>query len=438
MRARDIFLALLVIGLGVFLTYAKSGRLDDLTFGWDGPWLGSSEEFTYEETREIPGPVPAEVQVLNAHGTIEVSATGGTDKATVTFKERIVARTKADADVIAEALRMDVARSEDRLVLSTNRDDFRRRRFSTEFKILVPPGTAVILKNSYGPVRIEGTGKAEIRNPHGEVFVRGIAGSLDLSASYETVEVDGVRGDVLISALHGSVDVRNVDGAVELDHSYGRVGLDRIARRAIVRGSHSQITASNLSDEAEFASSYDRITVTTAKTVKVRAQHCDIAAKAIDGALDLADTYGRVQIDGLTGDLRVDGNNVKVTGLGLSAGTIFVRTTYENVSLSGFSGPAEVVLSHAGLTLEPTPALGGNVNVQGSYVDVRFVWPDGFRAPFEGRTRNGRIVWNLETKPDSETSNGTTEVLAFTTETGKPKIAIVTSHGDIRVEAAGR
>ncbi|MBN1938293.1 MAG: hypothetical protein JW843_01810 [Candidatus Aminicenantes bacterium] len=438
MRARDIVLALLVIGLGVFLTYAKSGRLDDLFFDLDGPWLGVFDEYTYEESREIDGPVPAEIQVLNARGAIEVSAAGGPDKAVVHFKKRVYARSRADADAIAESLRLNVVSSPDRLVLSTNREEFRRKRFSTEFKILVPPQTAVVLKNSYGPVRIEGTGRSEIRNPHGEVLVRGIVGPLELFASYGGVDVDGVRDDVRMSAPHGDVDIRNVEGSVDLDHSYGRVGLDRIARRTIVRGSHSQVTASNLADEAEIASTYERIIISSAKSIKVRAGHCDIAAKAVDGGFDVTNSYGRVRIDGLTGDLRVDGNNVEVDGLDLRAGTIFVRTTYKNVSLAGFSGPAEVIFSHAGLTLAPAPVLSGGIGVQGEYADVRLVWPAGFRAPFEARTRNGRIIWSLEEKPDSETSNGTTEVLAFSAETGKPKVAIATSHGDIRVDAAGR
>jgi hypothetical protein len=438
MRARDFFLALLVIGLGIFLTYAKSGRLDDLVFEWDGPWIGSFDEYTYVESREIEGPVPAEIHILNAHGAIEVAAVGGTEKAVVQLKKRVYARTKAEADAVADVLRMDVVLSAERLVLSTNRDEFRRKRFATEFKILVPPETAVVLKNSYGPVRIEGTGRSEIRNPHGEVIVRGIAGPLDLFTSYASVDIDGVRSGVRISSPHGDLDIKNVEGSVDLDHSYGRVGLDLISGRTVVRGSHSKVTASHLADDAEIGSTYERITLSEAKSVKIRANHCDVTATSLQGDFDVTNTYGNVRIDGLDGELRVDGHNVAVDARGLGEGTIFVRSTYENVSLAGFSGPVEVILSHAGLTLEPAASLAGAVGVQGEYADVRIVWPAGFRVPFEGRTRSGRIAWNLVERPDSETSNGTTEVLAFSTERGKPKVAIATTHGDIRVDPSGR
>jgi len=438
MRARDFFLALLIIAAGLFLTYAKSGRFDDWTVVWNGPWFGSTDEFAYEETREIAGPVPAELRVQNAHGIIEIAATGGTDKAVVTFKKRIRSRNRTEADKVAADLRMTVAAVEGRLVLGTNREEFKRRNFSTDFKIVIPPATSVVVKNSYGLVRIEGAGKSEIENPHGDVTVLGSAGPLTVVSSYSRVEVDGVRGEARISAPHADVDVRNVDGAVDLDHSYGSIGLDRIGRRTVVKGNHSEITAQNLAGEAEIASSYERITVAAAKSVKVRAHHCDIEARDIDGAFDLENSYGQARLNRLTGDLRIDGQNIAVSALDLGSGKIFVRTSNENVTLSGFSGPAEAVLTHSVLTLEPAAALSGPVDVQGEYVDVLLSWPAGFRAPFEGRTRNGRILWNLADKPDSETSNGTTELFAYSSATGKPKVKIATAHADIRVEPAGR
>jgi hypothetical protein len=95
MRARDVILALLVIGVGVFLTYEKSGRLDGL-FGenWEGPFWRSSTTFDYEETLEIPDPVPAELQVVNGRGEIEIAG-GDTDKITVVFKKHVSARDQA-------------------------------------------------------------------------------------------------------------------------------------------------------------------------------------------------------------------------------------------------------------------------------------------------------------------------------------------------------
>jgi hypothetical protein len=438
MRARDVILALLVIGVGVFLTYEKSGRLDGL-FGenWEGPFWRSSTTFDYEETLEIPDPVPAELQVVNGRGEIEIAG-GDTDKITVVFKKHVSARDQAEADQIAAELRMIVTPSGSRLVLATNRDGFRRKRFATDFKIVLPAGTAVLLKNSYGRVRTERTGRTEISNAHGEVVVRSVEGSLVLENSYQSVDVDGVRGDAGIRAPHAEVGIKNIQGGLTLDHSYGDIRLENISRKLIVNGSHSGIQAKGLRAEAEISSSYETIDISDASAVRIRAHHCEVQGNGITGLFDVTNTYGRVRVASLQGDLRVEGGNVAVDGRGLQSSEIYIHTTYQNVSLAEFSGKATIVLSHGDLNLEPSGPLTGGVDVQGTYAGVRVAWPDGLRTPFEGRTRDGRIIWNLGERPDLETSNGSTETRAFSQESGKPGLLIVTTHGDIRVEPGAR
>jgi len=438
MRARDVILVLLVIGVGVFLTYEKSGRLDGLFGeGWEGPWWRTSTTFDYEETQEIPGPVPAELQVVNGRGEVEIVG-GDTDKMTVVFKKHVSARDQAEADQIAAELRMIVTPSESRLVLSTNRDNFRKKRFATDFKIVLPAGKSVLVKNAYGLVRTGQTGRTEISNPHGDVVVRSVEGSLILINSHQSVDVDGVRGDARVQASHAGVALKNILGELTLDHSYGEIRLENISQKLILNGSHSGIRAQGLRAEAEISSSYETIILSDVSTVRIQARHCDIQGDGITGLFDVTNTYGRVKVTALKGDLKVEGGKVSVDGRGLQSSEIYVHTTYQNVSLAEFSGKATIVLSHGDLNLEPIGSLTGAVDVQGTYAGVRIAWPDGLRTPFEGRTRDGRIIWNLNERPDLETSNGSTETRAFSQETGKPGLLIVTTHGDIKVEPAVR
>jgi len=437
MRARDVFLALLLIAAGVFLTYEKSGRFDRWFDGWEGLRIGYFEDFTYEETPDISGPQLKEIQVLNSHGDIEVVA-AATDRATVVFRKRVSARNKAEADRIAADLRMTLTRTGDRLTIGTNRESFRHRNFSTDFKIVVPAGTAVVLKNSYGLVRVEGTGTTDIADPHGEVVVRGISGPLTLASSYEKIDVDGVRDKVKIEAPHADVEVKNLEGGLELDHSYGDIILRHIGGKTIVRASHSGVSARKLGAESEIETTYEKINIADAGAVKIRARHCDIEAENISGTFDVTDDYGLVRIASLGGDLKIDGRNVEVEGRELKSSDLFVKTGYRDVVLAGFAGKTSIVLEHGKLTLEPDSSLSGAVDVQGTYVDVRMIWPAGFRAPLIVQTRDGRIGWNLPERPDSETSDGISETRAFTGETGKPGIKVFTTHGDVQIDAAGR
>ena len=112
MRAREVFLALLIIGAGVFLTYEKSGRLDGWFEGWDGPWFGDLDEFVYEETREIrrprPGRAPGDQRPRDDRGRRGRRPTRRRSSSRSAFPPG----TKPDADRIADDLRMIVARSD--------------------------------------------------------------------------------------------------------------------------------------------------------------------------------------------------------------------------------------------------------------------------------------------------------------------------------------
>ena len=250
--------------------------------------------------------------------------------------------------------------------------------------------------------------------------------------------MDGVRGNAHIGASHSRAALKNIEGGLTLDHSYGAVDLERIGGKTIVNGSHSEVAARGLSAEAEISTTYETIKVEDAGPVRIRARHCDIEAKNIGGLFDAANTYGRVRVEDLSGDLKIDGQNVAVEGLGVRSPDIDVRTTYENVSLSGCAGKISIVLSHGRLNLEPDPALSGPVDIKGNYADVRLLWPVGFRAPFEARIRDGRIIWNLPEGPDSKKSNGIIEIKAFSLLIGRPAIKIDTVHGDVTVDPAGQ
>jgi len=57
-----------------------------------------------------------------------------------------------------------------------NRDDFKRKSFETDFKIVVPAGTRVLVKNSYGPIKVRETGASELINSHGRISASAVAG----------------------------------------------------------------------------------------------------------------------------------------------------------------------------------------------------------------------------------------------------------------------
>jgi len=432
MRAREVILALLIIAAGVLLYQVKTGNLnldwhpDDFFFT-----LSRGEEFVFQETLDIPGPLPRELQVVNAHGGVIVRGTE-TDKIAVVFKKTIYRRSQEAAQKVADQLKMSADRTEAGLVLSTNRDTFRRKNFETFFEISVPKGFTVKIGNSYGLVKAVGTGTTDISNPHGQVEAVDVADRMIIASSYEDVSILNAYGACRVTAPHGKITVAGVEGAVFLENSYADVEIENVLKKVVVKGPHSKVTGKNLKAGADVENSYEPVILTDVGPTVIRSHHSDVEAKEIDGPLAITDTYARLQLGGIRGDLKIEGTNMEVRAESVAAGAIDISTSYENVEVLSFTGRTTIRMSHGDLVLEPE-AVTGPIDVQAEYAAIRFGWPAGGRYPFEARTKNARVVWNLPERPALEETNGVSLTKAFQDETGKPSIALKTTYADIRI-----
>jgi hypothetical protein len=432
MRAREIVLALLIILAGVSLTFVKSGRLSidgEEIFGWSG------REFRFEETRDIPGPVPAWLEVANSHGAVTVEA-AATDQVRIVFTKRVWRKDEAAAKSTAETIKLIANQTGDRLVLSTNREELKAKRFETDIRVQVPAATLVLAKSSYGPIKVIGVARADLINSHGRVSAAAIAGPLIVRTSYEPVDVEGIAGDCRIEAPHGEVNVRAVEGELIIENSYERIRVEKTSKTLTIVGSHSDILAKELGGRAEIGSSYEPIRVAGAKDVKIHGLQCDIELIEIAGAAEVFNDHGFVRAKGITGGLKVDGRDVGVSASDIAGPEIRIATSYQNVDLLDFSGPAVIILSHGDLRLRLRD-LSAGVEVQGSYAAVGLEWPAGVVAPLDVKTTSGEIRWNLAGKPASLTTNGSSELKAFPEAAGKPGVSIVTSYGDVTIREAG-
>jgi len=436
MKAKEIILAILIIAAGAFIYYAQSGKLDWEIDGEGGPFFANWNEFTYEESQEIQAPLPQELQVINAHGNVEVQGAEG-NKITVSFKKTIWRKNETDAKKVADQLKMIVNREEPKLVLSTNRDEFRVKRFETNFKISVPVGMTVLVKNSYGLVRTGKTGKTDLTNPHGQIQAFDVGGDLTIDNSYENVEAGGITGACRITSPHSDVTARDIQGELIIAHSYGKIHLENIEKDAAVDGSHSEIFGKGLKGRADIETSYEKITLADMGPVKIRAHHCDVEIDGAKGLVDISDNYGRLQVGSIQGDLRVEGPNLEIVAKAIAAEEIWISSSNENVDLMGFAGKATVVLIHGDIALEPD-AITGPIDVRARYANIRLSWPKGGRYPFEAEARSGQIHWGLAERPSVETTNGSSVTKAFMGETGKPSLKLSTSYGDIRIEELAR
>jgi len=433
MRFRDVLLVIVLLLAGVVVYQAQTGNWG-IHFG-DGDeefmvWGGRA--FTFEESRTVEAPLPARLEVDNSHGWVEVR---GDDQETVrlTFQKKIWRRNEAEARAVADKLQCKIDRSADRLLLATNREEFMKRNFETGFILTVPRRLTVVIANSYGLVKASVLQSVDVRNRHGQVSVSDIEGACVLESSYEDIEAGGLKADCRITNKHADVQVIGAAGDLQIDHAYGEVRFEDIGGKADISGSHSEVTGRRVQGPVFVETSYEKISLTDTGAARVRARHCPVEANGIRGGLDVETTYEPVKAVNILGDLRVNGNNVEVTGSLIKGREISIETSYDDVDLADFSAKVAVSLRHGNLVLRPSD-LKFPIDVRAEYSDIDFYWPAGETVPLEAQSHGGSVHWGLSGRPAVEKSNGTSVIKAFVENAGGPGVSLSTSYGEIRLQ----
>ena len=434
MKAKEVLLLVLIVVVGVVFYQARTGgiRIDG---DWEGPF-GGGRTFDFEESLTLEGPIPARIEVRNAHGDVEVR---GADQktVTVTLLKKVRRRTEAEARAIADKLKPVIVRDADHVEISTNRKEFEKTSFETSFRLVVPAGTDVVVANSYGTIATSGVRSATIDNSHGRVDAAYVAEDVSVTNSYENVAVSRVGSSCRVSSGHADVRVREVGGDVRIDHAYGKVEVSDAAAGTTIAAEHTEVSLLRVKGAVDVRTTYERVSLVDVGPATVVGEHAPVAADGVGGPLKVTTTYENVRASNVRGDLDVEGKNVGVVGKSIRADRIRIATSYEDIDLADFTGSVAVSLSHGDAVLAPS-AITSAIDVKNVYGTVRFVWPKGARFPFEGRSKGGEVKWGLAERPDLETTNGEALVKAFAGAAGGPSIMLSTSYGDIVVEEAER
>jgi len=431
MKFREVLLVVVLLLAGVVIYQVQTGGWP-VNFGWEGDVIGWGHEYGFEESRTIEAPLPATLEVTNSHGWVEVRG-GDQEAVQLTFKKRVWRKDEAEAKAVADKLQCKVDRTGDRLMLSTNRDEFTKRGFETGFVLTVPKRLAVKVENSYGAVKVEAVKEADVRNHHGEVTASDIDGPCRLESSYEAVEARNLRAGCEVINKHADVTLLKVAGDVRVEAPYGTIRIEDVGGKADVTGGHSPVELRRVQGPVSVDTSYEDISLAETGPARVRARHAAVEATDIKGDLDVQTTYEPVRARNVAGGFQAYGNNVQVTADGVDGKEISVTTTYEPVELSGFSAALKVSVRHGSVTLRPS-ALGSPMDVRGEYAAIDFYWPAGGSAPLEAETRGGSVSWGLPGRPSVQKTNGTSVVKAFVENAGRPGVTLSTTYGDIRIE----
>ncbi|MFC2169586.1 hypothetical protein ACFLRM_03325 [Acidobacteriota bacterium] len=431
MKAKEIILLIFIVVAGVIFYYAQTGQLH-INIDWDGGFFFYQEEFSFDELQVIDPPFPRELKLINAHSDVAVQGTGE-EKITISFKKTIRSKDEEEAKEVSDKLKMVIDKNGDLLKISTTREKFKRKRFRTDFKIFLPANMDIKVDNSYGLVEVSRVGNTNINNPHGETIVSDINGELIIQNSYENIDVKRIETDCRIDNKHASVHINDVKGNTTIFHKYGEIHLENLSQDVSIDGSHSEIFGRKLAGPIKIETSYENIILFDIGPTEIKSNHSDVEIKGAENNLSITDRYGKVELNDIRGDLKVEGKNLEVYGNTIHGEKILISTSYEDIELYEFSGEAKIFLAHGDMLLKPSP-LSHDLEVKGEYAGIDLHWPTGEKYPVEAKSQGGEIKWNIPAELSFKEENSLSVIRAFIQEIGKPSILLSTTYGDIKIE----
>jgi DUF4097 and DUF4098 domain-containing protein YvlB len=434
MKFRQIVLVVVLVLAGFVVFQVKTGK-----WSLDGDWvwlddLGfAGQEASAQEERTIQAPLPPAIEIENAHGAVEVRG-GDQDFVQLTFKKTVWRRKKEDAESLVAQVKHILTATADKLVLSTNRAGIdRNNNIETSFVLTVPRSMTVRITNSHGPVVVDHVKEATVRNRHGELQATNVAGPCDLETSYDDLEAEGIQGPCKIVNSHGDIRAGTIGGDLSAATSYSRIRVDGVGGKADLSGTSTDIEALRVAGAVSADTSYEKVVLGDVGPAKVTGHNMEVIAEKVHGDLEVRTSYEPVRADGVEGRFIVDARNATVTGNGIDGPSISVKTSYENVTLTKFSGEATVVNHNGRITLEPRD-LKGPIDVRNENGNIDFLWPAGERARLEARAKGGSVSWGLAAKPDVDETDGASLVKAFSSDTTAPLIFLSTTYDNIRIQ----
>lgn len=431
MKPKEVVLLILIVLVGVGFHYLQDFRV--LIDDFDSDFLFRGNSYTFEENLTLEP--AAIIEIINSHGQVEIEGSNRHD-ITLTLVKKVWRKNEETAKKVADEIKLLTTRDDNRIVLSTNRDSFKKKNFTTSFRLSVPQNVAVKVTNSFGLVRISKLKEAEVNNQHGRVDVFEIQDRVRAINSFENLSLMDIGGECYVETKHSSLLLSRIGGPVRLDCAHEDVELFDLRSSLNLTSRHTRIKAVKLAGPSEISGTYELISLTESGPATIKGHHSPIEIDTLHGDLNIETNYEQVRLARIEGNITIRGKSTEVSLDSVKAQKINIETSYENVRLDNFTGELQLILTHGDASLNPVN-LNYPMTIKDEYGDLKFYWPENETARFEAKTKGGSISWQLDFSPEENLNNGTAIVRAFTKALDRPEIKLTTTYGDIRILKKG-
>jgi hypothetical protein len=227
------------------------------------------------------------VEVDSKFGAVHIS-TGSGNTVTAVVKVSARERSEAAAKKLAEATRVEIKGSGDRVTVKTGLPENMKgnddRGIEIDVTVTLPSASRLELESKFGSVDITGVkGAVVVQTGFGEVSIKESA-NLELTSSFGEVSLGGISGSMIIESKMGKVKAYGVPGG-KIKNSYGEIDVNRATGPIDITSSMGEITVKGCRG-GTITSSYGEVTVVMDKSFAGRIE-AESSFGDIDSDFDL-------------------------------------------------------------------------------------------------------------------------------------------------------
>jgi hypothetical protein len=458
MKFRKVLLLFMIVSFGVTIEGLHAGKraLDDGTFDgfnidldddfpWRLPFRGQSTEFTESETVDVQG--VTRIEITNTYGDVNVTrASTENGRIAVNLRKRVYARKRSTVEEDAAQVKLVLTRDGATLRISTTREDKSPYRMRTSFDVEVPTPLDVTVANRRGKVIVEGVG------------------AVDLTGESDEMRVTNVTGDCVASNKHGDLIVVSSTMGCRLRVEHGDAHIEHILAPSRIDVAHGNLHALDLAGLTVTLKSTDMQARKINGPLSCEGEHADLQIDDVKGDvtltnrgnIDLQNVFGRVSIENLRGHVRVMKaaanvvvkNSFDEVAINEVAGLLEVtnerggilargfrngarlQTDSEDVEVSDFSGPLNVVTRRSDVRLKPERKVTAPIDIEVDVGDIRLGLPEAVDATLDASVERGDVKGDVGALRSSDNDKRS---LRATMGNGGPLLKLRSRLGDIRV-----
>lgn len=376
--AGGVFLVIVLI-IGGLISTKISGSWQEIRdhMGDDDFPFQIGNSYDYDDSLNQDLPATASVKIVNDRGAVNVSDSNDSNLH-ISVHKKVRADNQKQADEWNTGSRPQITVNGSLVTVNANTQGAGNHSITTDLDIAIPRKVPVNISTKKGDVSVIGRdGTVDISSRKGDVSVEDISGNVSLNLDDSSARVSAVSGDVTVDGRSNTVSLSEVKGSARLNGDFMEsLQLSKIG-----------------------------------KTVNFKSSRTEMEFSKLDGELNLD-----------KGDLRAD----------KLAGPLRLTTRAKDINLDGVSGDARVQNENGGIDLQLIAP--GNVQIDNRQGDIKVGVPGkmGFRV--DARVRGGEIQSDFEAlKITNEDDRGTA---SGTVGNGASRFVLNNEHGTIEIRNA--